>query len=86
MNQCDPLKNRPKWLLILEWICVITGIIGLFITAHGDPLQGFVVSSIASLLFIVYNWYTKQYGMLAMSVIYLVIEIYGIWVWMQKSL
>jgi len=73
--------KRPTYLIIFEWICVIIGILGMLLTADKHPTEGFVISSVASLLFIVYNYLTKQYGLMFMSFLYLVIEVYGILKW-----
>ena len=75
--------QRSKALILFEWICVFFGVLGMFITAHGDPYTGFIISTIASILFIIYNWITKQYGLVLMSFLYLIIEIYGIIHWSQ---
>ncbi len=79
--------KRTNFQKILEIAASITGVVALFITAIGYPQVGFVVALFASVMYAVYGYTTKQYGIMVSSLIYGAVEIVGIirWVFMGAN-
>ncbi len=73
--------ERTKGQKILEIVASVFGVTGLFITALGYPNIGFTVALVASSLYAMYAYKTKQYGILTSSLIYAIVEIIGIVNW-----
>jgi len=77
--------KRSFWLKFYEALCALTGILGMFIIANKEPVTGFTVSIISALLFVGYNIATKQFFLLLMSIVSLLVSVYGLVQWMQNS-
>jgi len=75
------VEKRSKLIIAFEWLCVIMGLTSQFLIASKHPSLGFSLSIITGLLFLVYNYITKQYGMLLMTLVNLGISIYGVINW-----
>jgi nicotinamide mononucleotide transporter len=73
--------ERSKREKVLEIVASVIGVVALFITAIGYPQVGFVVALVASTLYAVYGYLTKQYGIMVSSLIYGAVEVVGIIRW-----
>lgn len=79
--------ERTKFQKALEIAASVTGIVALLITAIGFPGIGFSVALVASFMYAIYGYLTKQYGIMISSLIYGVVEVVGIirWVFMGET-
>lgn len=75
------LDKRSFKIKCLEVISAATAMTSTFLIASGYPKIGFELATLASMLFAFYNWITKQYALMVMSIVYLIIEILGILHW-----
>lgn len=73
-------KTRLEWA---DWVGAITGIIGASLIASNIGMQGlaFCVFTFSVLCFIYVAKIKDIKGMLVMNMIFLVINIWGIWRW-----
>jgi len=74
-------SNRSLKIKCLEVVSATTAITSTLLIAFGYPKIGFQLATFASALFVIYNWITRQYALMIMSIIYLIIEILGILHW-----
>lgn len=73
--------ERNKLDKTLEILASVIGVSALFITAIGYPQIGFVVALFASIMYAIYGYRTKQFGIMVSSLIYGIVEVVGIVRW-----
>ena len=73
--------ERTKFQKALELTASVVGVTALFITAIGFPQVGFSVALLASTLYAVYGYKTRQFGIMVSSLIYGAVEVVGIIRW-----
>ena len=65
---------------LIEWSATALSILGAILNAL-QFISGFYVWTVASLLWILFAWKHKHYGLLVMSAVYIMINILGIIAW-----
>lgn len=65
---------------IIEWAATLLSVVGAIINAN-KSITGFYVWSVANILWISFALKHKHYGLLVMNVIFLGINIFGIYSW-----
>ena len=68
---------------IIEWTATILSIIGAVLNAQLN-IYGFYFFSIANLFWMSFSVKHKHYGLLVMNIVFLALNIYGIFIWAQK--
>ncbi|MEO2083594.1 MAG: nicotinamide mononucleotide transporter [Desulfurobacteriaceae bacterium] len=77
--------ERTKFQKALELTASVVGVTALLITAVGFPQVGFAVALVASTLYGIYGYLTKQYGIMVSSAIYGIVEVIGVIKWVFLS-
>ncbi len=68
---------------LIEWAATLLSITGAILNVF-KYIEGFYIWTVASLLWIAFAWKHKHYGLLILSVVYLVIDVLGIITWAQS--
>jgi len=68
---------------LLEWSATALSVIGAIMNAN-QLIQGFYVWSVANILWMIFSVRYKHYGLLAMNIIFLCINIWGIFTWSRS--
>ena len=67
---------------LIEWAATLLSITGAIFNVF-KYIEGFYIWTFAAILWIVFAWKHKHYGLLLLSLVYLVIDILGIITWAQ---
>ena len=68
---------------LIEWAATLLSITGAILNVF-KYIEGFYIWTVASLFWIAFAWKHKHYGLLILSVVYLIIDILGIITWAQR--
>lgn len=72
-------------MYLLEWGGALTAIFGAYLIASCRPVAGYIVCGLSCLVLSVYCLISQQQGLLVMQVVFLVINLLGIYNWTQAK-
>lgn len=67
----------------MDWIGAVFGILGSVVLAHNSRISkyGFVLYLVSNIAWIIYAMVTSQWAILAQTLMFAVISVYGIYRW-----
>jgi len=68
---------------VIEWAATTLSVVGALLNAKLN-IFGFYLFIIANLLWMSFSWKHKHWGLLVMNLIFLALNIYGIYTWTSQ--
>jgi len=68
---------------LMEWGATAFGIAGAILNSQLN-IYGFYLFCVGNILWMLFSWKYKHYGLLMLNMVFFILNIYGIIVWNQK--